>query len=459
MAPPSRAPVSRSSADRKVRTMLRVRLLGGLALEADGGPLEPPSSRPARELLAWLALHPGHASAARARDALLARRARDERSRQPAHGAARTAPHAGDAHLATDRERVGLVDVSTDLHRPRPGARCSPRASRSRASTATGRSRPATSIASGCRRCSRRSRTGPDGLRWAREAVKHDPLSEEAAQRLMTAARRRRRPGRGDVGLRAARGPARARAVGRAVARRRAGCWPRSARAPHRRSEPRPTPRLPPVKGPLAGRDAELRALTDATGAVLLAGEPGIGKTRLLAEAGRILHQRRRTVLYGRCYEEQVAPYEPFAEALGADTFAQLLGDAQHERWRLFEAIGARVEDDGPAARRPALGRRRNAAPARAPPAPPEAAGRARRVPRHRDRPDPPARRSPRRPAPRWPRRARAAARARRDRGGDARRGRRPRRHPASRDRRQPLLRRAGARTPTTMRSRRGSRT
>ena len=50
-------------------------------------------------------------------------------------------------------------------------------------------------------------------------------------------------------------------------------------------------------------------------------------------------------MLYGRCYEEQVAPYEPFAEALGADTFAQLLGDAQHERWRLFEAIGARVED------------------------------------------------------------------------------------------------------------------
>ena len=103
-------------------------------------------------------------------------------------------------------------------------------------------------------------------------------------------------------------------------------------------------PRLPPVKGPLAGRDAELRTLTDATRAVLLAGEPGIGKTRLLAEAGRLVHKRGRTVLYGRCYEEQVAPYEPFAEALGAETFARLLADAHDERWRLFEAIGARVE-------------------------------------------------------------------------------------------------------------------
>src|SRR4051812_12701766 len=38
--------------------MLRVRLLGELAVESDGGLVAPPS-RPARELLAWLALHPG----------------------------------------------------------------------------------------------------------------------------------------------------------------------------------------------------------------------------------------------------------------------------------------------------------------------------------------------------------------------------------------------------------------
>src|SRR5262245_58858256 len=39
--------------------MLRIRLVGGLALEHDGPPLEPPRSRRARALLAWLALHPG----------------------------------------------------------------------------------------------------------------------------------------------------------------------------------------------------------------------------------------------------------------------------------------------------------------------------------------------------------------------------------------------------------------
>ena len=45
--------------------MLRVRVFGGLALESDGAALDPPASRRARELLGFLALHPGrHARAA-----------------------------------------------------------------------------------------------------------------------------------------------------------------------------------------------------------------------------------------------------------------------------------------------------------------------------------------------------------------------------------------------------------
>jgi DNA-binding SARP family transcriptional activator len=39
--------------------MLRVRLLGGLALERDGEPIAPPPSRRSRLLAGWLALHPG----------------------------------------------------------------------------------------------------------------------------------------------------------------------------------------------------------------------------------------------------------------------------------------------------------------------------------------------------------------------------------------------------------------
>ena len=39
--------------------MLRVRLLGGLALERDGDPIALPPSRRSRLLAGWLALHPG----------------------------------------------------------------------------------------------------------------------------------------------------------------------------------------------------------------------------------------------------------------------------------------------------------------------------------------------------------------------------------------------------------------
>ncbi len=48
----------------------------------------------------------------------------------------------------------------------------------------------------------------------------------------------------------------------------------------------------------------------------LLAGEPGIGKTRLAAEFCRRAHSAGAAVLAGRCHEEMVTPYAPFAEAL-----------------------------------------------------------------------------------------------------------------------------------------------
>ena len=136
-----------------------------------------------------------------------------------------------------------------------------------------------------------------------------------------------------------------------------------------RRRSRRRSPRAGVARGP---RRKSLSACTAATGApragaaaaaahpaVLLAGEPGIGKTRLLAEAGRVAHARGATVRYGRCYEEPVAPYEPFAEALGAQALTRLLSAAAGERWRLFEAIGARLEGSVAATRRSPLGRRR----------------------------------------------------------------------------------------------------
>jgi class 3 adenylate cyclase len=74
---------------------------------------------------------------------------------------------------------------------------------------------------------------------------------------------------------------------------------------------------------PLAGRDAELEALRrfrqqrdGQAGAVMLSGEPGIGKTRLAAEFCGAAHATGALVLLGRCQEESLLPYQPFVEAL-----------------------------------------------------------------------------------------------------------------------------------------------
>ena len=76
--------------------------------------------------------------------------------------------------------------------------------------------------------------------------------------------------------------------------------------------------------GALVGRGEQLRALETAWRAacdgrpqvVTVAGEPGIGKTRLVAELCREAHAQGSTVLLGRSYEETLVPYQPFVEAL-----------------------------------------------------------------------------------------------------------------------------------------------
>ena len=49
---------------------------------------------------------------------------------------------------------------------------------------------------------------------------------------------------------------------------------------------------------------------------VLLAGDAGIGKTRLAAELAQRAHERGAVVLYGRFDEETLAPYQPLVEML-----------------------------------------------------------------------------------------------------------------------------------------------
>ncbi|WP_156669461.1 BTAD domain-containing putative transcriptional regulator, partial [Mycobacterium sp. E3339] len=86
-------------------------------------------------------------------------------------------------------------------------------------------------------------------------------------------------------------------------------------------------PSLPAVlggRGPFVGRGDELERLSTAwhtalaggTNAMLIAGEPGVGKTRLAGEWSRQAYDQGALVIYGRCDEDLGAPYQPFAEAL-----------------------------------------------------------------------------------------------------------------------------------------------
>jgi DNA-binding SARP family transcriptional activator len=87
---------------------------------------------------------------------------------------------------------------------------------------------------------------------------------------------------------------------------------------------------LPPLLAPssagfLVGRAIESgrlaaaldRLAVDGRQAVLVAGEPGIGKTTLVSDFARTAYAGGARVLYGRCDEELGVAYQPFAEALG----------------------------------------------------------------------------------------------------------------------------------------------
>src|SRR5690242_3118929 len=76
---------------------------------------------------------------------------------------------------------------------------------------------------------------------------------------------------------------------------------------------------------PLAGRAAELeklgallpRAAGEQRRVALIAGEPGVGKSRLVREFARAADESGALVLYGACDAAAQAPYGPFVEALG----------------------------------------------------------------------------------------------------------------------------------------------
>ena len=80
------------------------------------------------------------------------------------------------------------------------------------------------------------------------------------------------------------------------------------------------------------------RASSGQTHIAVIMGEAGMGKSRLTAELATEAHARGGQVLFGACFEDVQAPFQPFVQALG-DDMAQL-SDAE---------LGRRVGADGDA--------------------------------------------------------------------------------------------------------------
>ncbi len=106
----------------------------------------------------------------------------------------------------------------------------------------------------------------------------------------------------------------------------------------------------------MVGREAELAELTAAwervaeggSETVLLAGEPGAGKSRLVAEAAGAAHAAGALVLYGSGEGAAEIPYAPFVAALG-DLDRHGTEPLREElRGSSLGALGAEVGEDAP---------------------------------------------------------------------------------------------------------------
>ena len=123
----------------------------------------------------------------------------------------------------------------------------------------------------------------------------------------------------------------------------------------------------PPLGGrrtPFVGRDAERAelgrwldlAVRGRGGLVLIGGEPGVGKTRLVEQLLDVARQRRCLALTGHCYEmEGTAPFIPFVEIIEQyarvaplEILRETLGDAAPEVARLVPDLRRLIPDIPP---------------------------------------------------------------------------------------------------------------
>jgi DNA-binding SARP family transcriptional activator len=388
--------------------MLRVRLFGGLALESGGVALAMPERRRACSLLGWLALHPGmhprSEVAGRFWPEVLDSSARKS-LRTELVAVRRALGPAGEGAIVATREMVGLVGdaVVVDV---REFDRL----------VSEGRLGQAVDLCKGellaglddewiyDARESHRDRLGDvleriaadaeaagaitDAIRVSRRRVELDPLREDAHRNLI-----RRLMAAGEI----------------STARRAFDDLARRLRAELHVAPSRDTRQLldaieahgevsasltldalPPLasalarreRSPFVGREYAVgwlrarwsEAVAGSIGLAVISGDPGIGKTRLANEFARAAREQGAAVLLGRCYEEALSSYQPFAEAFGryvaavsSDVLRRQVGafgtglarlapelvrrlpelldpaadDSEGQRLRLFEAVGS----------------------------------------------------------------------------------------------------------------------
>ena len=396
--------------------MLRIAVLGGLSLEQDERPLSPPVGRPARLLLGWLALHSGaHSRAAVAAE--LWPDVLDESARGSLRVALvdlrRALGETAERALMATRDQIGLID-SPELEVDARRFTALVQAGMTREALVLWRGellegldagdwlvelrdeyrdRRSRAIAALADHAAARGELD-EAVRLARERVSLEPFSEEATRELM-----RRLTAVGDRAaalvaydrlaerlrseLRTA-PSAPTRALTEAI-REGEGEQAEAPAGAATESWLPATVDASPRRSAFVGREHELELLLSCVRErrrlALISGDPGAGKTRLMFELGRLASSEGVSVLFGRCQQEPLAPYEPFVQALrehvamgGAGAVASLTGEelarllpelrvaqppqpagevADAARLRLFEGVRATLEHA--ARRRPVM--------------------------------------------------------------------------------------------------------
>ncbi len=341
-------------------------------MRADGAELAPPASKRARAVLAYLALNPGPQPRAR-----LAARFWPEVLDESARASLRVAltelrqalgPAAGYVVATRDTAALEGEDLTVDTRAFQQALEAGDPMRALEACSEPildtfdedwaieAREEHAHRLGEALERAAAAAADPAEAVSLTRAQVALDPLAEAPNRRLI-----KRLAAMGD---RAA-----ALAAGRQLAERlrtQLGIAPshetRALLDDLRRAEPTPIPPPPRLarayETVFVGRRAELARLHASWGGVqmhrdrrivLVAGEPGIGKTRLAHHFASAALTAGATVLLGRCSEEPLAPFEPFAEALAQAGIADALrpGDTDDSgaRHRLFDAVDSALAD------------------------------------------------------------------------------------------------------------------